>query len=158
MTHCIRDFIIDLDTPFIDKIFYSISNPAAQVAQMKQLTQNFRTGELTLADVPPPKWIKGNLLVQNLFSLISTGTERATVAIAQSSMLDKARKHPDLVRQVLDNVKKEGLPATIKKTQARLDSPKALGYSSCGLVVESRDYNGAFSVGDQVACVEPAQL
>jgi NADPH:quinone reductase-like Zn-dependent oxidoreductase len=90
------------------------------------------------------------VLVRNVFSLISAGTERTSVEIAQASMVQKARLRPDLVRQVLDNVNREGLLATYKKVQDRLDNFKGLGYSSAGVVVESGVDD--IKVGDHVAC------
>lgn len=92
------------------------------------------------------------MLVENKFSLISAGTERGTVKVAQASLLGKAKQRPDLVAQVLQNVRKEGLSATLKKMQTKLDSLKALGYSTSGVVLASMDKNSAFKPGDRVAC------
>ena len=119
---------------------------------MKQLIQNFKTGDLYVDEVPMPAIKEGMVLVENHFSLISAGTERGTVKVAQSSLLGKARQRPDLVAQVLQNIKKEGLAATINKVKTKLDSLKALGYSTCGRVLASLDKNGLFKPGDLVAC------
>jgi predicted dehydrogenase/threonine dehydrogenase-like Zn-dependent dehydrogenase len=119
---------------------------------MKQLIQNFKTGELYVDDVPMPSISRGMVLVENDCSLISTGTERDTVNIAQASLLGKARQRPDLVAQVLQNLNKEGLSATISKVKTKLDSLKALGYSTSGTVITSMDKNGMFKPGDRVAC------
>ena len=117
---------------------------------MLQIIQYQKTGEITVDDLPAPALRPGHVLVRNVFSLISAGTERTSVEIAQASMAQKARLRPDLVRQVLDNVHREGLLATYKKVQDRLDMYKDLGYSSAGLVVESA--HDDFKVGDRVAC------
>lgn len=119
---------------------------------MKQLIQNFKSGKMKLEDVPIPSLREGTVLISNAFSLISPGTERNTVQTAQSSLLAKARKRPDLVKQVIQNIKKEGLVATLKKVNTKLDNPKALGYSSCGVVVDSKDFEAKFKAGDRVAC------
>jgi polar amino acid transport system substrate-binding protein len=119
---------------------------------MKQLIQNFKTGELYVDEIPMPSISKGMVMVENKFSLISAGTERGTVSVAQSSMIGKAKKRPDLVKQVFENVKKEGLKATIDKVKTKLDSPKALGYSTAGVVLSSMDFNNKFKAGDRVAC------
>src|SRR4249920_1270087 len=111
---------------------------------MKQLIQNFKTGELKVDDVPLPSLSEGMVLVENHFSLISAGTERSTVKVAKANLLNKARQRPDLVAQVLQNIKKEGLSATINKVKTKLDSLKALGYSTAGVVVASMDTNGVF--------------
>lgn len=119
---------------------------------MKQLIQNFKSGELYVDELPAPSLGEGMVLIENKFSLISAGTERGTVKVAQASLLGKAKQRPDLVAQVLQNIKKEGLAATLKKVQTKLDSLKALGYSSAGVVLASMDKSNAFQIGDRVAC------
>lgn len=119
---------------------------------MKQVIQNFKTGDLYVDDVPAPSISQGSVLVENKFSLISAGTERSTVSVGKASLIGKAKQRPDLVAQVLQNIKKEGLQATLDKVRTKLDSLKALGYSTSGVVIASMDTNGAFKVGDRVAC------
>lgn len=119
---------------------------------MKQLIQNFKTGELYVDEVPVPHLSNAMVLVENKFSLISAGTERGTVSVAKASLIGKAKQRPDLVKQVLQNIKKEGLKATIDKVTTKLDSLKALGYSTAGVVSASMDTNSHFNVGDRVAC------
>jgi predicted dehydrogenase/threonine dehydrogenase-like Zn-dependent dehydrogenase len=119
---------------------------------MKQVIQNFKTGELYIDDVPMPSISKGMVLVENKYSLISAGTERSTVKVGKASLIGKAKQRPDLVAQVIQNVKKEGLKATIDKVKTKLDSLKALGYSTSGTVIASMDTKGVFKVGDRVAC------
>ena len=68
---------------------------------MKQLIQNFKTGELYVDDLDIPAISKGMVLVQNKFSLISAGTEKSTVDVAKASLINKAKKRPDLVKQVI---------------------------------------------------------
>lgn len=119
---------------------------------MKQLIQNFKTGKLYIDDLPLPSISEGMVLVENKFSLISAGTEKSTVKVGQASLIGKAKQRPDLVAQVLKNIKKEGLAATINKVQTKLDSLKALGYSTAGIVLTSLDTNSSFRPGDRVAC------
>ncbi len=119
---------------------------------MKQVIQNFKTGELTVADVPPPALAEGFVLVRNHFSLISAGTERSTVTTAQASLLGKARQRPDLVKQVLDSLKRDGLADTLTRVRTKLETLKELGYSSAGTVLASLDTEGRFKPGDRVAC------
>lgn len=119
---------------------------------MKQVIQNFKTGELYVDEVPVPSLSRGMVLVENTFSLISAGTERSTVKVGKASLLGKAKQRPDLVAQVLQNIKKEGIKATLEKVRTKLDSLKALGYSTSGRVVASMDSNNYFKPGDRVAC------
>ena len=117
---------------------------------MLQVIQHQKTGKITVEELPAPQLKPGGVVVRNLCSLISAGTERNSVETAQASLLGKARSRPDLVRQVLDNVKREGLVATYHKVQNRLENYKELGYSSAGIVVESSC--DEFKVEDRVAC------
>jgi len=119
---------------------------------MKQVIQNFKSGELYVDDVPLPSISKGMVLVENKFSLISAGTERGTVKVGKANLLGKAKQRPDLVAQVLQNVRKEGLKATLDKVKTKLDSLKALGYSTSGEVMASMDTRNLFQPGDRVAC------
>jgi polar amino acid transport system substrate-binding protein len=119
---------------------------------VNQLIQNFKTGKLYVDEVPLPSISEGMVLVENHYSLISSGTEKGTVKVAKANLLGKAKQRPDLVAQVLQNIKKEGLSATINKVKTKLDSLKALGYSSAGTVLASLDTNGSFQPGDRVAC------
>lgn len=115
-----------------------------------QIIQYQKTGEISVDELPAPKLRSGSVLVRNVFSLISAGTERTLVQTAQASMVQKARLRPDLVHQVLDNMRREGLLATYKKVRDRLDNFKELGYSCAGIVVESAVDD--IKVGDRVAC------
>ena len=119
---------------------------------MKQVVQNYRTGELAVEELPPPSLRPGGVLVQTAYSLISAGTERTIVETAQNSLVGKARERPDLVRQVFDTFKREGLKATYEKVKAKLNQIKPLGYSASGVVIAVGSDAGEFRVGDRVAC------
>ncbi len=117
---------------------------------MLQIIQYQKTGEMFVEELPVPQLKSGGILVQNVFSLISAGTERTSVETAQASMIGKAKSRPDLVKQVLGNVKREGFAATYEKVKNRLDNYKEFGYSCAGVVLESSVEE--FKPGDRVAC------
>lgn len=119
---------------------------------MKQILQNFRTGELQIADVPPPVAQSGRVRVRTVASLISSGTERMSLQLGKKTLLGKARERPDLVKQVIQKVKSEGLVNAANVVRARLDSSKALGYSASGIVIDVGEGVTAFRAGDRVAC------
>jgi predicted dehydrogenase/threonine dehydrogenase-like Zn-dependent dehydrogenase len=118
---------------------------------MKQVAQNYKSGELAVLDVPPPTCAPGGVLVRSLYSLISTGTELMKVGEARLSLIGKARARPDQARKVLDSVVQQGAVNTYKKVMNRLDSYTPLGYSLCGVVVEVGRGAEEFSVGQLVA-------
>ncbi len=119
---------------------------------MKAVIQNLRDGQLQVAEVPPPALRPGGILVQTAVSVLSAGTERTIVEMARKSMLGKARQRPDLVRQVLDKLQRDGLQATLKSVQTRLDSPMTLGYASAGTVLQVGEDASEFRPADRVAC------
>lgn len=119
---------------------------------MKQVLQNFRSGVLKVDDVPETMVKRGGVLVRNVASLISAGTEKMAVDLAQRSLVGKAKERPDLVKQVLGKLRRDGLLSTLNTVKARLDAPLALGYSCAGIVSEVGQGAEEFQVGDRVAC------
>ena len=81
---------------------------------MKQIVQNVRSGKLTVEDVPPSGLSGPGVLVATQASIVSAGTEKMIVDFAKKSLLQKAKSRPDLVKQVLDKVKRDGLKETIQ--------------------------------------------
>ncbi|MET9460069.1 bi-domain-containing oxidoreductase [Streptomyces canus] len=119
---------------------------------MKQVVQNYKSGELAVLDVPVPGCKPGGVLVRSVYSLISTGTELMKVSEAGMSMLGKARSRPDQVAKVMQSVATNGVPATYRKVMGKLDSYTPLGYSLCGVVEEVGAGIDDVKVGDLVAC------
>ena len=119
---------------------------------MKQLLQNMKSGKATVENVPTPTPRKGQALVKVEASLVSAGTERMVVEFAEKSLIGKARSRPDLVRQVIDKARREGLVHTAQAAFNRLDQPMALGYSSAGTIVELGEEMQGFKIGQRVAC------
>ena len=119
---------------------------------MKQVAQNYRSGDLAVIDAPAPACASGGVLVRSLYSLISTGTELMKVGESKLSLVGKARARPDQVKKVLDAVQQQGALTTYKKAMNRLDSFSPLGYSLAGVVVEVGAGAEEFSAGQLVAC------
>ncbi|MFJ8929822.1 bi-domain-containing oxidoreductase [Streptomyces sp. NPDC102364] len=119
---------------------------------MKQVVQNYKSGELAVLDVPVPGCKPGGVLVRTSYSLISTGTELMKVSEAGMSMVGKARSRPDQVAKVMQSVASNGVPATYRKVMGKLDSYTPLGYSLCGVVEQVGAGIDDVAVGDVVAC------
>lgn len=119
---------------------------------MKQVLQNLKSGKTEVIEVPIPNLKRGTVLVKTAASLVSAGTERNLVSFAEKSLVGKAQSRPDLVKQVVEKAKREGLLTTFESAMNRLDQPLALGYSSAGTVLEVAEDIRDFKPGDRVVC------
>lgn len=119
---------------------------------MKQVLQQVSGGEIEVVDVPAPKLLAGCVLVRTAASLVSVGTERASSEFARKNLLQKARMRPDLVREVWNKVRRDGIASTVAAVRSRMDQPSAPGYSSAGTVVAVGDGVTDIQPGDLVAC------
>src|SRR5436190_10030846 len=119
---------------------------------MRQVTQNYKTGEIKLTDVSPPSLRSGGVLVRTAFSVVSVGTEGMKVREGKMSMLDKARARPDQVKKVLASVQQQGVAATYRKVSNKLDVLTSLGYSASGVIEEVGREATEFCAGQRVAC------
>src|SRR5260221_586852 len=119
---------------------------------MKPLVHRLRAGEIEVVDVPAPKLLAGCVLVHTAASLVSVGTERASSEFARKNLLQKARMRPDLVREVWNKVRRDGVVSTVAAVRSRMDQPSAPGYSSAGTVIAVGEGVTDIRPGDRVAC------
>jgi predicted dehydrogenase/threonine dehydrogenase-like Zn-dependent dehydrogenase len=120
-----------------------------------QIVQNMRDGKLRVADVPPPLVRPGFVLIENVHSVISAGTEKSVIDTAGKSLLAKARERPEQVLRVLKKLTTEGLVATYRQVTDKLNDPIALGYSSAGTVLAVGPGVQGLRPGDRVASNGP---
>jgi predicted dehydrogenase/threonine dehydrogenase-like Zn-dependent dehydrogenase len=116
---------------------------------VKQIVQPLAGGPVEVLDVPRPVPDATEVLVRTVASVISPGTEHAVTALAQASLLAKARARPDLVREVMRKAQAEGLGAAGRAVRSRLAADLPLGYSAAGVVL---------AAGPAVTAVRPGQL
>ncbi|HEY7296349.1 MAG TPA: bi-domain-containing oxidoreductase [Xanthobacteraceae bacterium] len=116
------------------------------------IAQNYKSGELSLLEVPVPACRPGGVLVRTAFSVISSGTEMMKISESKLSLFGKARARPDQMRKVIESVRQQGLLSTYHKVMSRLDSYTPLGYSLSGTVVEVGGATEHLAVGQRVAC------
>jgi predicted dehydrogenase/threonine dehydrogenase-like Zn-dependent dehydrogenase len=118
---------------------------------MKQVLQQVSGGEIEVVDVPAPKLLAGCVLVRTAASLVSVGTERASSEFARKNLLQKGRMRPDLVREVWNKVRRDGVASAVAAVRSRMDQPSAPGYSSAGTVVAVGEGVTDIRPGDRVA-------
>lgn len=119
---------------------------------MKQVLQYRRSGTTSVVEVPAPVVPGNGALVRTAWSLISPGTERMVVEAGGANLINTARQNPELVRQVLDKMRRDGIAATAASVRGRLDVAIPLGYSCAGRVLEVAGDVPGVRVGDRVAC------
>src|ERR1051326_8681139 len=119
---------------------------------MRALLTDRNSGEVCTYDIPAPELRHGGILVRTEYSAISAGTERATLQLSSKSLLAKAKARPDLVRQVIEYARQNGLKAAYDKVYAKLDTLTTLGYSCAGEVISVGDGVPECRPGDRVAC------
>ena len=101
-------------------------------------------------DIPAPAARASHVLVRTRVSLVSAGTERSAAAFAGMSLAAKAARRPDLVRQVMDKVRRDGVWEAQRAVRTRLAIAESLGYSASGVV--EADGTGLYPAGCLVAC------
>jgi hypothetical protein len=118
---------------------------------VKQIVQPLAGGPVEVLDVPRPVPDSTEVLVRTVASVISPGTERAVTALAQASLLAKARARPDLVRQVMHKARTDGFTTTRQAVRRRLAADLPLGYSAAGIVLAAGSAVTGVRVGQLVA-------
>ncbi len=119
---------------------------------MKQLLQDLRTHAIAVEEVPAPGCQPGGVLVKTAVSLISSGTERATVKLGNMSLVGKAIERPDLLKSLFRRLQTTGVASVLATVRDKLDRALAPGYSAAGEVLEVGEGAREFQVGQRVAC------
>lgn len=117
---------------------------------MKQVL--IRQGQIRLEEVPAPIVEPGYVLVETLYSLISTGTEMSSVNAARKSLVRRAIDEPEQLAKVFNFLKKQGLQKTVARVQTKLEAASPVGYSCSGKVLAVGAGVVGFQPGDLVAC------
>ena len=116
---------------------------------MKQL---LRKGlkEIVVDEVPDPGVIPNHLLVRPMYSLISSGTE--TASVHQEGIVRAVAENPSHLGKIWSAVKVQGPVRTFSEVKAKFSEYAVLGYSGAGIVVDKHENVADLSIGDRVAC------
>jgi predicted dehydrogenase len=104
---------------------------------------------MIVGEVPDPSPAPHHVLIHPLFSLISSGTE--TASIHQEGVIKEVADNPSHVRKVLEVMKVNGPVRTIAEVRAKFSEYAVLGYSGAGLVIGKHPTVRDLEIGDRVA-------
>ena len=115
---------------------------------MKQVLRK-GIADIIVGEVPDPVTTPHHVLVCPIFSLISAGTE--TASIHQEGLLKEVADNPSHIRKVLEVARMMGPLATAREVRAKFGDYAALGYSGAGIVVEKHPTVRDIEIGERVA-------
>lgn len=98
-----------------------------------------------------PGLSRGSVRIRVAYSCISAGTEISAVKGAHQSMIQRAIKHPEQVKQVIDIAMQQGFKKALGKVDSSMDKLGSSGYSVSGEVVAVGAGVEDFKVGDLVS-------
>ena len=116
---------------------------------MKQLVVEKNNPEPILWDTSIPKPGPGEILIQNHYSVVSTGTEISTIESANKSVSEKMQNSSN-IEKGLELLENEGVRAVWNAVFPKNILPIQLGYSSCGKIIEIGKDVKNFHIGDMV--------
>src|SRR5690349_6800791 len=105
--------------------------------------------DIIVEEVPDPMVAPHHVLVRPHGSLISSGTE--TASIHQESILKEVADNPSHLRKIWDVVKVNGPVRTFAEVNSKFGDYAVLGYAGAGVVAEVHPTVTDLAIGDRVA-------
>jgi predicted dehydrogenase len=113
---------------------------------MKQvLRKGFK--DIVVDEVPDPVVTPHHVLVRPHYSLISSGTETASI---HPDVLKEVAHNPSQLQKVLEVAKVEGPMKTIAELRAKFSAYAVLGYSGAGVVADKHPTVKDLEIGERV--------
>jgi len=111
-------------------------------------------GKMQVINIPIPNYGDNEVLVKNMYSAVSAGSEIKAVEKSNAGLVKSLREKVS-VKDGISHIKTYGITKTlkeIKKEKKRITTSKSMGYSSCGKVIKIGRNITDISLGDMVAC------
>jgi len=104
---------------------------------------------IVVDDVPDPMVSPHHVLIRPIYSLISSGTEAAS--IHQEGVFKAITENPSQLTKIWNAVKSQGPVRAFAEVKAKFSEYAVLGYSGAGIVAERHHTITDLAVGDRVA-------
>src|SRR6266545_4778364 len=105
--------------------------------------------DIIVDEVPDPAVTPYHVLVRPMYSLISSGTE--TASIHSEGVLREVSENPSHLRMIWDAMKDKGPVRTAAEVYAKFSEYAVLGYSGAGVVVDKHSTVDDLEIGDRVS-------
>jgi predicted dehydrogenase/threonine dehydrogenase-like Zn-dependent dehydrogenase len=105
--------------------------------------------DIVVEEVPDPIAIPHHVLIRPAFSLISSGTE--TASIHRQGLVREVADNPSHINKILNVMRSTGPIRTLAEVRAKFNEYSVLGYSGAGVVVDKHESIRDLEVGDRVA-------
>jgi predicted dehydrogenase/threonine dehydrogenase-like Zn-dependent dehydrogenase len=105
--------------------------------------------DIVVEEVPDPVLQPHHVLVRPAYSLISSGTE--TASLHQEGVVSELRHNPSHLRKIANVAKSTGPVRTFAEVRAKFSEYAVLGYSGAGIVAGVHPTVGDLEVGQPVA-------
>jgi predicted dehydrogenase/threonine dehydrogenase-like Zn-dependent dehydrogenase len=110
-----------------------------------------RRGRIVVLDLPVPHLGPDQVLVQNHYSLISSGTETGTLSKTPIELVKQTVSDPWMRNVVKQTVFATGVTQTARRVWHEMTTPREIGYSGAGTVLALGENLEGFQVGQTVA-------
>ncbi len=120
---------------------------------MKQVVRRVidKKGKVKVIDLPEPQPGPDQVLIQNHYSLISSGTELSSLSKTPTELVRQTISDPWMRKAVQQTVLSAGLGQTARRVWHEMIKPREIGYSGAGRVLAVGEEVDGFRVGDKVA-------
>jgi predicted dehydrogenase/threonine dehydrogenase-like Zn-dependent dehydrogenase len=115
---------------------------------MKQLVRK-GLKHMVVEEVPDPMLVAHHILVRPSCSLISSGTE--TASIHHEGVLRAVADNPSQLEKIWSAAKSSGPGPTLAEVRAKFSELTVLGYSGAGVIVDKHPTVTDLEIGDRVA-------
>lgn len=115
---------------------------------MKQVIRK-GLSEIIVVEVPDPVVTPNHVLIRPVCSLISSGTE--TASIHSEGVIRAVAENTHHLRKIWEVAKGQGPLRTLAEVKAKFSEYAVLGYAGAGVVVDTHCTTPDFAIGDRVA-------